>query len=84
VRRLIENHRGYTGSARAAQILADWDVYSSRFIKVMPHAYAQVLDERLRAGEDLRVDLPPQPPHGHHLTTNDINRCREKIIPTDS
>ncbi len=84
VRRLIENHRGYTDSARAAQILADWDAYADRFVKVMPHAYARVLDERMQQGEDLRVDLPPKPPTGYLLATNGLDPCPEKTIPTDS
>jgi len=84
VHRLIENHRGYTDSARAAQLLADWDAYVDRFVKVMPHAYARVLDERMQQGEDLRLDLPPKPPTGHLLATNGLDPCPEKTIPTDS
>jgi glutamate synthase (NADPH/NADH) large chain len=84
VYRLIENHFGYTGSPRAAQILAGWEACVDRFVKIMPHAYARVLDERLRAGDDLRVDLPPRPPSGHVLATNDLDRCPERTIPTDS
>ncbi len=84
VHRLIENHHGYTGSARAAQILGDWEAYADRFVKIMPHAYAHVLNERLQQGQDLRVDLPPQPPHGHLLATNDLDRCPEKTIQMDS
>ena len=40
---LIENHRHYTNSAVAARILADWDSYREKFIKVMPVDYKRAL-----------------------------------------
>ncbi len=84
VRRLIENHYTYTASEKAGYILDHWDEYANRFVKVMPHAYARVLDERMRQGEDLRVDLPPRPPQGDLLPSNGRDLCPEKIIPMDS
>jgi len=57
VTRLVENHAAYTDSERARELLADWDAELEQFTKVMPDAYAGVLEERERA--DVRNDLPP-------------------------
>jgi glutamate synthase (NADPH/NADH) large chain len=43
--RLISNHARYTGSARAAEILADWKRYCPMFRKVMPLEYRRALAE---------------------------------------
>ena len=43
---LIENHALYTDSAIAIRVLADWDTYLNKFIKVMPTDYKRVLRER--------------------------------------
>ncbi|MDO8877908.1 MAG: hypothetical protein Q7V40_17655, partial [Pseudolabrys sp.] len=43
--RLISDHARYTGSARAAAILADWKRYRPLFKKVMPVEYARALAE---------------------------------------
>ncbi len=45
LRQLIENHKAYTGSARAEEILANWDSYLPRFVKVMPIEYRRALLE---------------------------------------
>jgi glutamate synthase (NADPH) large chain len=45
LRRLIESHARYTGSARAKQILENWASYRNRFIKVFPHEYRRALGE---------------------------------------
>jgi glutamate synthase (NADPH/NADH) large chain len=45
LRKLIENHARYTGSRRAAAILADWDRYRQMFRKVMPVEYRRALAE---------------------------------------
>jgi len=42
---LIERHKHYTNSSRAAEILADWDRYLPRFVKVMPVDYRRALQE---------------------------------------
>ena len=42
---LIENHRRYTGSTRAAEILDAWDDYRPKFVKVMPTEYRRALRE---------------------------------------
>jgi glutamate synthase domain-containing protein 3 len=46
VRALIAEHLERTGSALAAQILADWETELPRFVKVMPRDYKRVLIER--------------------------------------
>ncbi len=46
IRRLIEDHLAFTGSANARRILDNWDDMLPRFVKVMPIAYKRVLAER--------------------------------------
>jgi glutamate synthase domain-containing protein 3 len=43
VRGLLERHRDYTGSPRAAWILEHWAEAQAQFIKVFPHEYKRVL-----------------------------------------
>jgi glutamate synthase (NADPH/NADH) large chain len=43
LRILVERHLLYTGSARAREILDNWDVAVTRFIKVMPKDYRSAL-----------------------------------------
>ncbi|MFC6871906.1 glutamate synthase large subunit [Halobellus marinus] len=57
LRRLVENHATYTDSDRAAWMLDDWANVVSDFVKVMPDAYAEVIEERAR--DDVRKELPP-------------------------
>ena len=40
---LIERHADYTQSTRARQILAAWDQYVPKFVKVMPKDYKRML-----------------------------------------
>jgi glutamate synthase (NADPH/NADH) large chain len=42
---LISRHRAFTGSSRAAAILADWESYLPKFRKVMPVEYRRALAE---------------------------------------
>ena len=49
--RLIAQHAHYTGSKRAAEILADWKNYLPKFRKVMPVEYRRALAE-LKAQEE--------------------------------
>ena len=55
LRYLIGQHARFTGSRRAAEILADWPAYRGRFLKVMPVEYRRALAEmdksRLQAAE---------------------------------
>jgi glutamate synthase (NADPH/NADH) large chain len=43
--KLISDHARYTGSRRAAEILADWKRYRPLFKKVMPVEYRRALAE---------------------------------------
>ena len=58
LRRLVENHRAYTGSDRAAELLDDWAATLDDFVRVFPDAYADVIAEG--KGADVRDD-PPAP-----------------------
>jgi glutamate synthase (ferredoxin) len=43
VRALVERHLAATRSARAKQVLADWDQLVPKFVKIMPKDYKRVL-----------------------------------------
>jgi len=43
LRILVARHHRYTGSARAAALLADWDLALTRFVKVIPNDYRNAL-----------------------------------------
>ncbi|HYM32157.1 MAG TPA: glutamate synthase large subunit [Candidatus Cybelea sp.] len=45
VKKLIERHLHYTNSARAAEILAHWEDYVGRFVKIVPIDYRRALKE---------------------------------------
>ena len=45
LRRLIEQHARYTGSARAREMLDNWADYRGRFVKVFPKEYRRALTE---------------------------------------
>ena len=45
LRLLIENHKNFTGSKRAEEILNDWEVFRPKFLKVMPTEYRRALEE---------------------------------------
>jgi glutamate synthase (NADPH/NADH) large chain len=49
LRRLLEDHVRYTGSATAKRVLDSWDTMLSRFVKVMPRDYKRALAERAAA-----------------------------------
>lgn len=49
LRHLIQNHASYTQSQRARNILAQWDVYLPKFIKVMPIEYKRALEKLAQA-----------------------------------
>ena len=48
LRILIERHHLYTGSARAKDILDNWDTALTRFVKIMPTDYAKALADLKR------------------------------------
>ncbi len=43
VRAMVQRHFDYTGSLRAQAILADWDRFVPKFVKVMPKDYKRML-----------------------------------------
>jgi len=49
IRRTIQRHRDYTGSAVARRILDTWDFAIRQFVKVLPTEYERVLRERAEA-----------------------------------
>jgi len=50
---MIEAHHGYTQSAKAESVLANWDALLAKFVKVMPVDYRRAL-ERLAKEEAYR------------------------------
>jgi glutamate synthase domain-containing protein 2/glutamate synthase domain-containing protein 1/glutamate synthase domain-containing protein 3 len=63
LRELIAEHRERTRSPLAGRILAEWDAMRLRFVKVYPHDYKRVLEERAAAsaaeGEDGSAPVDP-------------------------
>jgi glutamate synthase (NADPH/NADH) large chain len=55
LRALVTRHRSFTGSARAAEILANWDAYLPKFKKVMPVEYRRALAELEKEQARLQV-----------------------------
>ena len=49
LRMLVENHRRYTNSARAHDILLNWEYYMPKFVKVMPVDYRKALEAAAKA-----------------------------------
>ena len=56
LRRLVENHRAYTDSDRAAELIDDWQNALDDFVRVFPDAYAEVIAEG--KGADVREEPP--------------------------
>ena len=52
MKELIGNHAINTKSSRAAKILAEWETYQSKFVKVMPKDYKRVLQALKKAEAD--------------------------------
>ncbi len=67
LQRLIENHRSYTRSRKAAGILDNWERSLSRFVKIVSESYADVVQRHLDEGQDIRVQ-PPLPARSRHIT----------------
>ncbi|MGM0718216.1 MAG: glutamate synthase large subunit, partial [Halobacteriota archaeon] len=65
LRRLVENHVAHTDSDRGEYILDNWDEELEKFVKVMPDAYADIIQEHEEA--DVRTELPNSatPTAGH-------------------
>jgi len=52
IRQLIARHAQYTGSRRAAQVLAQWEAMAPKFVKVMPKDYKRVIAAIKKAHDD--------------------------------
>jgi glutamate synthase (NADPH/NADH) large chain len=49
LRRLVEQHAHYTGSARAKRELGQWERTLKRFVAVVPREYRQALERQSEA-----------------------------------
>jgi len=74
--RLVENHAEYTNSARAKDLLANWESALDSFVRVLPDAYAEAINAQPEA--DVRTDLPAPAttmagtePEDHTVTSDD-------------
>jgi glutamate synthase (NADPH/NADH) large chain len=69
LRRLVEQHARYTGSARAKRELGQWDRAQKHFIVVVPREYRQIIERQ--------TDAASESGHGagrHGLTIADSRR----------
>ena len=57
LRQLIENQADYTGSARAREILDNWETYLPKFVKVMPVDYRRALEEMKASNENTATEF---------------------------
>ncbi len=60
LRRLIARHVRFTGSPKGKTILADWNSYAAKFVKVMPIEYRRALQQlqaKTRASERSEVSV---------------------------
>jgi len=48
----LQEHITMTESPRAKQIVAEWDAYSTKFVKVLPRDYARVMAVLAKASAD--------------------------------
>ena len=55
LRQLLENHRRFTNSSRAHDILLNWEYYLPKFVKVMPVDYRRALIDMQKAQVPERV-----------------------------
>ena len=69
LRRLIENHAAYTDSEKAEWVLDNWDDLLDSFVKIMPDAYARVLEE---GADDVRETLPSSATPDPSVTTGEL------------
>ena len=52
LREMIQKHADYTGSEKAAKVLAQWEEMIPKFVKVMPRDYKRVLQHIQKALQD--------------------------------
>ncbi len=51
LKELVTRHAEYTGSKIAKKVLADWETYREKFVKVYPHEYKRALTELAAAAQ---------------------------------
>ncbi|KXS20657.1 glutamate synthase [Gonapodya prolifera JEL478] len=61
VKSLIKEHQDYTGSALAGRILANWDSYASKFVKVYPQDYRKVIEQQKAAAKVAEANVAVAP-----------------------
>ncbi len=66
LRRMLQDHLRWTGSVRARELLDNWDVARSRFVKVFPNEYRRALGELAarREARDATAKAKGQTPAG--------------------
>ena len=77
LRRLVENHRAYTDSDRAAELLDDWEAALSDFVRVFPDAYADVI------AEGTGTDVREEPPASADATPEAVGDAAEQVSGDD-
>ncbi len=50
LKRLLQNHARYTGSAQAKKVLDGWAGYRGKFVKIFPHEYRRALGDLAAKG----------------------------------
>src|SRR5690606_10046324 len=55
LRGLVEAHVEHTGSQLGTRILENWDLYLTRFVKIVPSDYRRVLQQRAELKAQQRV-----------------------------
>jgi glutamate synthase domain-containing protein 3 len=56
LRVLLEEHKQRTGSARATEVLKNWEEWLPQFVRVMPRDYKRVLEQGRTATQDLSTN----------------------------
>ena len=57
LKQLIENHYNYTGSPKAKEILANWQEYLPKFVKVFPTEYRRVLGQMMKEDAEVKREV---------------------------
>jgi len=68
--RMLENHYLYTNSIKARSILDDWNMQKNNFIKVLPDACDQIIEQKNLKGNGIEFIPPPGP--GNHMAGHTI------------
>ena len=60
LQQLLREHHQLTGSTVAADLIANWELALTTFVKVMPRDYKRVLSQRAVQGEEAELTDPPE------------------------